>query len=78
MDNQLKHRVIDKILSIKNEKLLFAIDQLLESAINQEEIIPLTKEQKWMLEMSENDLANGDTIKQEDLDEEDLAWLSDQ
>lgn len=78
MDNQIKHRLIDKILSTNNDKVLSAIDQLLDSVEFQEEKVSLTKEQKWMLEMSETDLKNGETIAQEDLDKDDLAWLKDQ
>lgn len=78
MDNQIKHRLIDKILSTNNDKVLSAIDQLLDSVEFQEEKVSLTKEQKMMLEMSETDLKNGGTIAQEDLDKDDLAWLQDQ
>lgn len=78
MDNQIKHRLIDKILSTNNDKVLSAIDQLLDSVEFQEEKVSLTKEQKMMLEMSETDLKNGETIAQEDLDKDDLAWLQDQ
>lgn len=77
MDNQIKHRLIDKILSTNNDKVLSAIDQLLDSVEFQEEKVSLTKEQKMMLEMSETDLKNGETIAQEDLDKDDLAWLQD-
>lgn len=78
MDNQIKHRLIDKILSTNNDKVLSAIDQLLDSVEFQEEKVSLTKEQKMMLEMSETDLKNGETMAQEDLDKDDLAWLKDQ
>ncbi len=78
MDNQIKHRLIDKILSTNNDKVLSAIDQLLDSVELQKEKVSLTKEQKWMLEMSEKDLKNGETIAQENLDKDDLVWLKDQ
>ena len=76
MDNQIKHRLIDKILSTKNQEVLTAIDQLLDSVGNQSDPIELTKEQKLMLEMSERDLKKGETIFQDELDKEDLAWLN--
>lgn len=76
MDNQIKHRLIDKILSTKNQEVLTAIDQLLDSVGNQSDPIELTKEQKLMLEMSERDLKKGETIFQDELDKEDLSWLN--
>lgn len=76
MDNPLKHRLIDKILSTKNEEVLSAIDQLLNSVEEQSENVSLTKEQKMMLEMSEIDLQKDETISQDELDKEDLSWLN--
>ncbi|MDR9363872.1 MAG: hypothetical protein RI575_00930 [Balneolaceae bacterium] len=76
MDNPLKHRLIDKILSTKNEEVLSAIDQLLNSVEKQSENVSLTKEQKMMLEMSEIDLQKDETISQDELDKEDLSWLN--
>lgn len=78
MDNQIKHRLIDKIMSTNNEKILSAIDQLLDSIETPQEKTSLTKEQKWMLEMSEEDLKNGKTISQQELDKNNLTWLKDQ
>lgn len=48
------------------------IDQLL--TISDKEY--LTKEQKWMLEMSETDIQQGRLISQSDLDKKDLEWLN--
>jgi len=41
---EIKHRIIDKLLSIDNAKLLITLNAILET--NTEHIIPLTKEQK--------------------------------
>lgn len=76
MNNEVKHRIIDKILVSDDEKLLHAIEQIMESASREHSKGALTKEQKKMLEMSEQDIKNGETISQSKLDEEDLAWLS--
>lgn len=75
MDSELKHRLIDKILLNDNEKLLNAIDQILESVKTPGDQVALTDEQKRMLEMSENDIKNGYTITQKKMDEDDLKWL---
>lgn len=76
MNNKIKHRIIDKVLVSDDEKLLHAIDQIMESASTKQLKTTLTNEQKKMLDMSEQDIKNGETISQSKLDEDDLAWLS--
>jgi hypothetical protein len=48
---------------------------LIESGLGSDQKIKLTHEQKLMLQMSENDILNGNIISQEDLDKSDLEWL---
>jgi len=74
-EKEIKHRLIDKILSSKNETLLLRLDRLLESSISGNEEVKLTKEQRLMLQMSDQDIENGDTISQEELNKNDLGWL---
>jgi len=76
MNNKIKHRIIDKVLVSDDEKLLHAIDQIMESASDKQLKTTLTNKQKKMLDMSEQDIKNGETISQSKLDEDDLAWLS--
>jgi hypothetical protein len=71
---QMQHNLIDKILSIKNEELLLAFNNLL--AINNDTPISLTKEQVEMLEMSDNDIKNQNTISQSDIDKMDAEWVN--
>lgn len=40
------------------------------------EIVELTKEQKAMLEMSEQDIKNGNLIPQEEMEERNPEWLN--
>jgi len=75
MDNQIKHRIIDKILVSNDEKLLRAIDQIMDSASNEYANVVLSNEQKKMLEMSDLDIKSGNTISQKEMDKEDLRWL---
>lgn len=74
-EKEIKHRLIDKILSSNNETLLARVDQLMESSISEEDIVTLTKEQRLMLEMSDQDLENDEIISQMELNKDDLKWL---
>lgn len=76
MDHQIKHRIIDKILVSDDEKLLCAIDQIMDSASNNDSFGTLTNKQ-IILKISDQDIKSGNTISQKDMDEEDLSWLID-
>ncbi len=71
---QIRHSIIDKLLSIDNKELLFALNKILES--KSEDLITLTKEQKEMLQMSNDDIAKGRIISQSDIDKQDSEWLN--
>ena len=70
---KIRHRVIDKILSIKSAELLLVYDKLLTS--KGDTSLSLTKEQIEMLKMSDTDIENGDLISQSDIDKMDAEWL---
>lgn len=74
--DQIRNGLIDKILSIKNKDFLVALDQLITSSSSESEVIELTEEQKTMLEMSEQDIANGKLISQEAMNKRNLEWLN--
>ncbi|WP_372906488.1 hypothetical protein [Rhodohalobacter sp.] len=74
-EKEIKHRLIDKILSSKNETLLARIDQLLESSTSEEDEVTLTEEQKRMLKMSDKDIEEGELISQRELNRDDIEWL---
>jgi hypothetical protein len=71
----IRNGIIDRLLSISDKNYLVAIQQLLENSSTQAEGIKLTKEQRLMLELSENDIQAGRFINQNDLDKSDLKWL---
>ena len=71
---QIRHSIIDKLLSINSEELLSAFNKILES--KSEDIIQLTKEQKEMLQMGKDDIANGRIIPQSEVDKMDDEWLN--
>ncbi|HLV40291.1 hypothetical protein [Xanthomarina sp.] len=74
--NNLRNELIDKIMSIKNKDFLEALSTLISSSTSDSEIIELTKEQKTMLEMSEEDIKAGKLISQEAMDKRNLEWLN--
>ena len=71
----IKNRLIDRILATKNEKLLEAISNILESTQSQE-IISFSSEQIEMLMMSEQDIEKGNIISESELEKSDSKWLS--
>lgn len=75
VDN-IRNGLIDKILSIKNKAFLIALDNLITSSSSESDTVALTKEQKLMLEMSEQDITNGKLISQEAMDKRNLEWLN--
>jgi len=74
VDN-IRNRLIDKILSIQNKDFLEALDKLIATSSTESETVKLTDEQKIMLEMSEQDIENGRLISQEAMDKRNLEWL---
>jgi hypothetical protein len=71
----IRNGIIDKLLTISDKDYLNALLRLIESGLGSDQKIKLTHEQKLMLQMSENDILNGNIISQEDLDKSDLEWL---
>lgn len=71
----IRNGLIDKILAIQSKDFLLALDNLLASSGAKEEIVALTKEQKIMLKMSEQDIKNNDLITEEELGLQDREWL---
>ena len=72
----IRNGLIDKILSIKNKDFLIALDKLIASSSSESEIVQLTKEQKIMLEMSEEDIKSGKLISQEAMNKRNMEWLN--
>ncbi len=73
---RIRNELIDKILSIKNKDFLIALDKLIVSSKSESEMVELTKEQKTMLEMSDQDIKNGRMISQEAMDKRNMEWLN--
>ena len=72
----IRNGLINKILSIRNKEFLQALDKLITSSSSVSELVELTKEQKIMLEMSEEDIKNGKLISQDAMNKRNLEWLN--
>ncbi|HEX9828472.1 MAG TPA: hypothetical protein VGA80_17885 [Flavobacteriaceae bacterium] len=73
LDN-IKNRLIDRILVTKNEKLLKAIDTIFNSTQTDEKL-SLNSHQIEMLMMSEMDIEQGNLISESDLEKADSEWM---
>ena len=73
--DKIRTGLIDKILSINNKDFLEALDKLISSSKSESKIVELTKEQKTMLEMSENDIKSGKLISQDAMNKRNQEWL---
>ena len=74
--DKIRTALIDKILAIKDKEFLEALDKLIASSKAEDEIVALTKEQKTMLDMSENDIKEGKLISQDAMKRRNLEWLN--
>ena len=74
----LRNNIIDKLLTIDNKDYLSAIYQLVNASTVSQDTVKLTDEQILMLQLSDQDIKNGNFISQEQLDKDDLQWLSEQ
>jgi hypothetical protein len=72
----IRNDIIDKILAIQGEDILLELDHIIEAISIESEIIAITREQKEMLEMSEDDIKQGRIISQEDMVRRNLEWLN--
>ena len=73
--NDIRNKVIDQIMAIKDADFLRALSDMIERAHVQENAVQLTEEQKLMLAMSEEDIKEGRTIDQLTLNEREMEWL---
>lgn len=73
--NEIRNRVIDQVMAIKDTDYLRALSDMIDHSHVQKEVIPLTEEQKIMLVMSEEDIKAGKTIDQDTLNKRELQWL---
>lgn len=75
VEDRLRNSIIDKLLTISNKEYLSALYQLITTSKVDEDIIQLSEEQIAMLTMSDEDIAHGRLVSQDELDEMDREWL---
>ena len=71
----LRSQVISKLLTVRDEKFLLALGELLDNNPVADEVIKLTDDQIQVLKLSDIDIEYNRIMSQEQLDEEDLQWL---
>jgi len=74
--DKIRNSLIDKILSIKNEEFLTALEKLIVSSSTESEIIELSEDQKSILKLSEEDVEYGRLISQEEMLKRNFMWLN--
>jgi hypothetical protein len=76
IDN-IRNSIISKLLSIKDQDVLSALDKIV-SKKSSDQKIELTDAQIEMLKMSEDDFANGRVISHDELFAREREWLKEQ
>ncbi|MFN5169478.1 MAG: hypothetical protein ACK5DD_07625 [Cyclobacteriaceae bacterium] len=71
----IRNKLIDKLMAIQDVDYLKALSNIIDRSGVEQDIIPLTEEQKIMLAMSDEDLNTGRIIDQITLNERELRWL---
>lgn len=71
---ETKNRLIDRILISKDEKFLKAIENIFVS-VQKEDTVSLTSEQIEILNMSEQDIKDGNLISETELIKADAQWM---
>ncbi len=72
---QTRKSLIEKLNSINNIELLQALNELISSESTSSEILKLNQTQKELIELSDQDIKNGNTIDQEVMMDRNLKWL---
>lgn len=73
---QLKDQVIERIYGINDVDYLKAIKTILDMSQPSDEILYLNDKQKAMIDLGKKQIANGEYISNEELEEEEDKWLN--
>jgi len=74
VDN-IRNSLITKLLAIKDRDFLVAIDKII-SGVAKSEKVALSEEQMLMLQMSDQDIAEGKVTDQDELFDRHRQWLN--
>jgi|GEM_PF-1806106 len=72
--NNLKYRLLDKLISIQDMNLLEKVNELIGNVDVNKSVFKVTPDQKNMLMQSEEDIANGNFTNDETLNDEEDEW----
>ncbi len=73
--NNLRYSLLDKLISVRDNTIWQKINDLIGNIDIEKTKIKVTDAQKQMLIESEEDISKGNTISDEDLNEEESKWL---
>ena len=74
--NNLRYKLLDKLISLRDNNIWQKINDLIVNIDIEKTEIKVTDAQKQMLMNSEEDISKGNTINDEDLNEEENKWLN--
>lgn len=74
--NDLRYNLLDKLASVQDVNVLQKINDLIGSVDLDSPVFKVTDAQKQMLSKSEEDIINGRTISDDDLNAEEDQWLN--
>lgn len=73
--SQLKNLVIDKIYGIEDEDFLAALKKILDSSISSDVAYRLNDEQRQAVREGRRQIADGEFVSNEKLEEAESRWL---
>jgi len=79
INTELRQKIVDKINLLEDDQLETVYELLLHFLYNKNDkdsVIKLTEEQRQMIKLGEEDIKAGRYISQDELDNQDLAWLN--
>jgi hypothetical protein len=74
--NDLKYNLLDKLISVRDINVLQKINDLIGNVDLNSPTFKVTDAQKQTLMNSEEDIRNGNTISNDDLNAEEDQWLN--
>ena len=74
--NELRYSLLDKLMSVRDINVLQKINELIGNVDLNNPVFKVTDGQKQMLMKSEEDILNGDTISDDELNADEDQWLN--
>lgn len=74
--DNLKFSLLDKLISVRDINILEKVNNLIGNVDINKPVFKVTDAQKQMLLKSEEDIHNGNTISDDELNAEEDKWLS--